>query len=128
MAALVFTGLASMNQAGDLTIQSFDGTGQTTPPATGRDATGLCAQSILKLLLDPVSQALRGQNLDVRHPGQNPSHEFLAPRRLQTHLDLILDCVSGHDVPVPVVGRNHRIFTRIFLKREVADTDYYRPS
>ncbi|MFH1148781.1 MAG: hypothetical protein V1736_13910 [Pseudomonadota bacterium] len=44
-------------------------------------------QPIPKLLRDPVPEAFGGQHLHIRHPGQHPADQFLAPGRLQPHLD-----------------------------------------
>ncbi len=41
----------------------------------------------MPLIGDSIPQALRGEYLHVRHPRQDPAHQFLASRGFQPHFD-----------------------------------------
>ena len=88
----------------------------------GQPVSFLCPESILKILPDPVVQAFRPQHLYIRHPGQNPPHELLAPGGTHPYLDATITLFPELPcwVPLPLGDADGQ-----FRLEEEADLDRF---
>ena len=87
----------------------------------------LCPESIPQFLRDAISQALRGEYLHVRRPGQDPAHEFLAAGRFQPHFDTAVatrsECLRRVPLPLGDVDRQLRLEQQSDLDRFLSAHD-----
>lgn len=90
----------------------------------------LCLESIPEFLCDSVPQALRSQDLHVRHPRQDPPHQFLATRRLHPHFDTAVgscpELLAGVPLPLGDVDCQFRLEEEPDLDRILATHDAER--